>query len=206
MPWNLFNYNVWCKNKKFQIWNQKCFNWLFWAAILKNHCHSWNQNSPVCVILNFGAKTKILKFGTKYGLFRYFQVGIWKNYFHIWDKLYVSKMLYFEFFGLEFENNIVIFEIGTFKFAKNNLLMHTMNFGIESPFSKCPGSAFSQCLGPLWGTHFHSICNGSNSYHDSTHPSLPFEKWSLFLVLYTKNPKILFAAQNKKKDIVCKTT
>ena len=40
---------------------------------------------------------------------------------------------------LEFENNIVIFEISTFKFIRNESLTHTVNFGIGSAFSKGPG-------------------------------------------------------------------
>ena len=47
-----------------------------------------------------------------------------------------------DIFGLEFENNIVIFEISTLEFLNNESLIHTVNFGI--------GSAFSQGLGPLY--------------------------------------------------------
>ena len=49
-------------------------------------------------------------------------------------------MPYLGIFGLEFENNIVIFEISTLKFDISESLSHTVNFGI--------GSAFSEGLGP----------------------------------------------------------
>ena len=57
-------------------------------------------------------------------------------------------MPYLGIFGLEFKETIVIFEITTFKFVKNEFLTHTLNFGIGSAFSKGPGSAFAECSGP----------------------------------------------------------
>ena len=44
----------------------------------------------------------------------------------------------FSIFGLEFENNIVIFEISTLKFVKNESSTHTVNFGIGPAFSEGP--------------------------------------------------------------------
>ena len=57
-------------------------------------------------------------------------------------------MAYLCIFGLEFRKSIVIFEISTLEFVKNESLTHTMNFGIGSAFSKGPGSTFSEGLGP----------------------------------------------------------
>ena len=57
-------------------------------------------------------------------------------------------MPYLGICGLEFQKTIVIFEISTLKFAENESLTHTVNFGIGSAFSKGPGSAFSEGLGP----------------------------------------------------------
>ena len=37
------------------------------------------------------------------------------------------------------KKTIVIFEISTLKFVQNESLTHTVNFGIESAFSKGPG-------------------------------------------------------------------
>ena len=39
---------------------------------------------------------------------------------------------------------IVIFEIRTLQFVKNEFLTHTVNFGTWSAFCKVPGFAFSQ--------------------------------------------------------------
>ena len=40
---------------------------------------------------------------------------------------------------LEFENNVVTFEISTLEFVKNEFLTHTMNFRIGPAFSQGPG-------------------------------------------------------------------
>ena len=67
-------------------------------------------------------KTKMPKFGTKNALFVCFLAGILKT--------------------------IVIFEISTLEFVKNEFLTHTLNFRIGSAFSKSVGSAFSEGPGP----------------------------------------------------------
>ena len=51
-------------------------------------------------------------------------------------------------FRLEFLKTVVIFEISTLKFVKNESLTHAVNFGIGSAFSKSLGSAFSEGPGP----------------------------------------------------------
>ena len=51
-------------------------------------------------------------------------------------------MPYLGNFGLEFQKITVIFEINTLKFVKNDSLIHTVNFGRESVFLKCPGIHF----------------------------------------------------------------
>ena len=56
-------------------------------------------------------------------------------------------------FRLEFQKTFVIFEISTFEFVKNELLTHTKNFGMESAFSKGPGSSFSEDSGLGPGPH-----------------------------------------------------
>ena len=62
------------------------------------------------------------------------------------------KMPYLGTFGLEFEKSIVISEVSTLDFFKNESLTHTVNFGIGSAFSKVPGLRFSegQVPGPLY--------------------------------------------------------
>ena len=47
-------------------------------------------------------------------------------------------MLYLGFLGKYFKKTIVIFEISTLKFVKNESLTHTVNFGIGSAFSEGP--------------------------------------------------------------------
>ena len=37
----------------------------FWAGILKNYCHIWNQRAGFCLITKVCAKIKLLQFGTK---------------------------------------------------------------------------------------------------------------------------------------------
>ena len=61
------------------------------------------------------------------------------------------KIPYLGILGLEFQKFIVIFEISTLEFVKNESLTHIMNFGIGSGFSKGPGSAFSEGLGRVSG-------------------------------------------------------
>ena len=48
-------------------------------------------------------------------------------------------MSYLGTFGLEFEKAVVISEISTLEFRKNEFLTHAVNFGIGSTFSKGPG-------------------------------------------------------------------
>ena len=38
---------------------------MFWAAIFDNYCYIENQLPHICLITDFGAKLKILKFGAK---------------------------------------------------------------------------------------------------------------------------------------------
>ena len=68
-------------------------------------------------------KTKFPKFGTKNALFGFIWGRILKNYCHISNQhpqiclILEPKMSYLGIFGLEFENNIVIFEYSTFEFV-----------------------------------------------------------------------------------------
>ena len=64
---------------------------MFWRAIFKNYCPFCNQRPRVCLIVKFGAETKILKFET--------------------------KMPNLSVFELKFENTIVIIEISALEFV-----------------------------------------------------------------------------------------
>ena len=52
------------------------------------------------------------------------------------------KMLDLGIFGLELENNIVIYEISTLEFLKNEFLTHSVNFSVGFGFSKCTAFRF----------------------------------------------------------------
>ena len=56
-----------------------------------------------------------------------------------------------------------LFEVGTLEFTKNEFLTYTVNFGIESAFSKGPVSAFSQCLDPGTGL-FYKVFQSLKEY------------------------------------------
>ena len=58
----------------------------------------------------------------------------------------------FEIFRLEFQKTIVVFETSTLEVVKNQFLIHTVNFCIESTFSKDPRSAFFEGQGLGLGT------------------------------------------------------
>ena len=55
-------------------------------------------------------------------------------------------MPYLGTFGLEFAKAIVISEISTLEFLKNESLTHTVNFGIGSAFLKVQGPLFLKVL------------------------------------------------------------
>ena len=71
------------------------------------------------------------KFGTKTGLFGYFWARILKNYYHVLNQhplnakfcketkmpKFGNKNAFLGIFGMEFENDIVIFEISTLEFV-----------------------------------------------------------------------------------------
>ena len=65
------------------------------------------------------------------------------------------KMPYLGIFDLELKKTIVIFEISTLEFVKNESLTQKVNFGIGSAFSKGLGPG----LGPLYNVCPHIIAN-----------------------------------------------
>ena len=86
-PSNFSNCKVWGKNKILEFETKICFICVFWAAILKNYCHIWNQCSGVCLIEELDAKIRILKFSTKNTWFGNFKAQIWKYFCHLWNQL-----------------------------------------------------------------------------------------------------------------------
>ena len=104
------------------------------------------------------SKIKILKFGTRNALFRYFGLQFWiktelylksvpsnLSYCKVWCKTKKHlnlwpKILYLYIFGLEFEKNILIFEISTLKFVSIQILVqkkkkkkNSLNLGSTFP-------------------------------------------------------------------------
>ena len=62
------------------------------------------------------------------------------------------EMSYLAIDDLKFDKTMVIFEINTLEFVKNEFLAIPVTFGIGFVFSKGPGSAFSEGSGrgPLY--------------------------------------------------------
>ena len=133
---------------------------------LKNYCHIWNQHPRICLIAKFREIAKLSKFGTKNALFGY-----------VWARIL---------------NTIVIFEISTLIFVISESLIHTVNFGIRSTFSKGLG------LGPL-----HKMCHQipAISLHDE-HDGLMFSyiigTLPVYLVL-----RLISSTCNAKRSCDC---
>ena len=83
-----------------KVWTKSALFEYFWARILENYCHIWNQHLRISVIAKLLEETKMPKFGTKNAFLEYF-----------WPKMPDLGIL-----GMEFESNIVIFETSTLKF------------------------------------------------------------------------------------------
>ena len=84
-----------------------------WAGMLKNYCHICNQRPPICLIVKFRRRIRILKFGTKNVLF-----GCSGQQF--WETIFI-----FEISGLEFAllqslaQKIKILKVGTCQICKS---------------------------------------------------------------------------------------
>ena len=72
--------NLGSKMPNLHIFDQRNLFLCYWARILKNDCHIWNQHPRICLIAKFCEKTKMSKFGTKSALFGYFWGSILENY------------------------------------------------------------------------------------------------------------------------------
>ena len=70
-----------------------------------------------------------------------------------------TKYVLFGYFSIRIKKTMVIVEISTLEFLKNESLTHKVNFGIGSVFSKGSGSGFSEGPGPLHKVcHFYRTC------------------------------------------------
>ena len=106
----------------------------FWAGTWKNCCHIWNQYPQICLVANYHEITKMHKFATKSALFGYFGLEFKKKLLSYLksapSNLSICKISRKNkkslilgpkrpdlcIFWLEFESNIVIFEISTLNF------------------------------------------------------------------------------------------
>ena len=167
-PSSLSDCKLWCKIKILKKPNLCIFGLEFENII----CHVSNQRPRICFVAKFGGKIKILKFRVKNALFGYFWAGIFlKNGCHIWNQdplicLIANfakkqkclnlgpKMCYSVIFGLEFEKNVVIFEISTWicLTAKYHEIMKMPIFGTKSAL-----------FGYFWARMLKNYCHIWNS-------------------------------------------
>ena len=101
------------------FWPKNILPRYFWARILKNHCQTWNEHLPICLIAKFCKDTKMAKFGSKYAIFGYF-----------WPKL-----SYFGIVGQDFQKSychISNQHTGICLFAKLHEKTKMFKFGTES--------------------------------------------------------------------------
>ena len=185
------------KKKNAWIWSQKCRLVYFSARILKTCCDIWNQYPRICLFNKFHEKRKMRKFGIKKASFEYFWARIWKQYCHIWNQhlqqkcpSFRPKVLNFEIFELEFEKDIVIFEISTFQFVwwQNFLKKQThLNLGLKMPYLGIFGQEFKKKLFHIWNQHYGG-------------PSLPIKK-----IKYNKKNQNI-KKKWKEKNLIQKKT
>ena len=134
----------WEETKMPKFWTKNAWFGYFWPRMpylgisgqefQKNYCQIWNQHPWNCLIAKYREIMEMPKFGTKSALFGYFLARIFRNCCRIWNQhlqicLYAkfykkskmpefgTKMPYLGIFGLEFENNVLIFKISTLEFT-----------------------------------------------------------------------------------------
>ena len=71
-PSNLSKCKILWKTKMPKFGTKNALFGYFYARVLENYCHIWNQHFRYCLIPTFCEETKMLKFGTKNALFEYF--------------------------------------------------------------------------------------------------------------------------------------
>ena len=78
-PLNLSNCKILWKMKMPKFETKSALFGYFWARILKNYRHIWNQHLWISVTASFCEETTMPKFGTKNTLFGYFWARIFKK-------------------------------------------------------------------------------------------------------------------------------
>ena len=109
------NLQKFCKKMKMpKLGNKSALFGYFWAKLLKNYCHIWNQHPQICLFPKFREKKKQKKKQTKF-----------------W-----TKSVLIGFSALEFSKTIAIFEINTHKFVhleKFSKKQKCLNLGQKVP-------------------------------------------------------------------------
>ena len=83
-PSNLPYCKVWCKNyKSLNLGRKMPYLHIFGLEFVNIIVIFNNQYPRICLVAKFGTKAKILKFGTKNALFRYFWARIKEHCCHI---------------------------------------------------------------------------------------------------------------------------
>ena len=140
---NFRNRKVSCK-KNLKAQDQNCLIWVFQGEVWKNCCHIWNQHPRACQNAKFHVNREKIEFGTKKVLLLNWNLKKLLSYLKS-APLTMSKFKS----NLEPYNCliwaychiiIVIFEISTLNFIKNEFLT-IMNWDIASVYSKNQGSA-----------------------------------------------------------------
>ena len=126
---------------------------IFGLEFEKSYCHIWNLHPRICQNTNFHVK-KVWVLDLKYlfwillgqnlkKLLSYLKfapsnLSKMQSFMLNNKKKYLRPKLLYFCLVREFEKTIVIFEISTLEFIKNEFLTIIVNLGIESVFSKSP--------------------------------------------------------------------
>lgn len=133
-PSNFAKCNALFRNENPQILDQFALLECFWNATLKMFTFEISTREFV-KLQSFIQTNKTLNVGQNIALFRHSQDGLCKKI-------------------------IVLLEINTFKFIKNDFLTNIVNFGIGFPFSNCQRSVFSKGSG-LGLDQLYKVCHAS---------------------------------------------
>ena len=149
------------KNENSQISDQKCLILVFCAGLWEQYSRILNQHPRIFLIWKFREIMKMHKFGNENALFTYFWGRILKkllSYFisapsnslnckilwKLWKCLDLALiMLYLGIFGLEFQSNILIFQISTIKHVELQYFLKKWSFNLS--YFKLIPSNFSSC-------------------------------------------------------------
>ena len=175
-------------------WGKWGLIWLkaFCAGIWKYYCHTWNERPRISWIIEFGAKMKIVKFGTKDTLFLGCNLKNVLSCLRLTpsnfskSKIKIFKYRIWLFLAWDFLKSIVIFEISIPEFKKCEFLTHTVNFSTRSIFPKGLRPTFSKDPGRGPGLLYQVCCMRISIMIGWTAQKMNFPLW-ISLVNVTKS-------------------